>query len=33
MGGGGTVYARAGRNVDLAGFGFRCVVNHPEPIN
>ena len=33
FGGGGTVFARGGRPVDFAGMGFRCVINHPEPIN
>lgn len=33
MGGGGTVFARAGRGIDAPGNGFRCVVNSPEPIN
>ncbi|OJT01017.1 formylglycine-generating enzyme family protein [Marinobacter nauticus] len=33
FGGGGTVFARGGRSVDFAGMGFRCVINHPEPIN
>jgi len=33
MGGGGTVFARAGRHIDTPGNGFRCVVNSPEPVN
>lgn len=33
FGGGGTVFARGGRSVDFSGMGFRCVINHPEPIN
>ncbi|NWN91144.1 SUMF1/EgtB/PvdO family nonheme iron enzyme [Marinobacter adhaerens] len=33
MGGGGTVFARAGAHIESAGNGFRCVVNSPEPIN
>jgi len=33
FGGGATVFARGGRSVDFAGMGFRCVINHPEPIN
>lgn len=32
-GGSGTVFARAGRSIDSPGNGFRCVVNHPEPVN
>lgn len=32
-GGGGTVFARSGVHVEAPGTGFRCVVNHPEPIN
>lgn len=33
MGGAGTVFMRAGEPVSASGTGFRCVVNHPEPIN
>lgn len=33
FGGGGTVFARSGVDVEAPGTGFRCVVNHPEPIN
>ncbi len=33
IGGGGTVFARAGRHIDRSGNGFRCVVNSPEPVN
>ena len=33
MGGGGTVFARAGRHIDTPGNGFRCVVNSPEPVS
>ncbi|MBD3640437.1 MAG: SUMF1/EgtB/PvdO family nonheme iron enzyme [Marinobacter sp.] len=33
FGGGGTVFARSGGSVDSGSIGFRCVVNHPEPIN
>lgn len=33
MGGGGTVFARAGRDVDSSGHGFRCVVNSPKPLH
>lgn len=33
MGGGGTVFARAGRHIDTSGNGFRCVVNSPEKVN
>ena len=33
IGGGGTVFARAGRHIDSSGNGFRCVVNSPEPVN
>ena len=33
FGGGGTVFARAPVQIESGGIGFRCVVNHPEPIN
>ncbi len=33
MAGAGTVFMRAGEHVSASGTGFRCVVNHPEPIN
>jgi len=33
FGGGGTVFARSGVDVDAPGTGFRCAVNHPEPVN
>lgn len=33
FGGGDTVFARSGGAVDSGSIGFRCVVNHPEPIN
>jgi len=33
FGGGDTVFARSGGSVDSGSIGFRCVVNHPEPIN
>jgi formylglycine-generating enzyme required for sulfatase activity len=33
FGGGGTVFARSGVPIDSGGMGFRCVVNHPKPIN
>lgn len=33
MGGGGTVFARAGAHIESSGNGFRCVVNSPEPVN
>src|SRR5690554_3479204 len=32
-GGSGTVFARAGISIDSLGNGFRCVVNHPKPVN
>lgn len=33
FGGGDTVFARSGVSIDSGSIGFRCVVNHPEPIN
>ncbi|WP_241264758.1 formylglycine-generating enzyme family protein [Marinobacter daepoensis] len=33
LGGSATVYARMGRELDNYLYGFRCVVNQPEPIN
>ncbi|PPI83782.1 hypothetical protein KEHDKFFH_12045 [Marinobacter maroccanus] len=33
VGGNATVFARYGVPVSASGNGFRCVVNHPEPIN
>ncbi len=33
FGGGGTVFARSGVDIDSPGTGFRCVVNHADPIN
>jgi len=33
FGGGDTVFARSGGAVESGSIGFRCVVNHPEPIN
>jgi len=33
LGGNATVFARSGVPVSASGNGFRCVVNHPEPIN
>lgn len=33
LGGSATVYARMGRELDYYLYGFRCVVNQPEPVN
>lgn len=33
FGGGGTVFVRSGVDVTAPGTGFRCAVNHPEPVN
>ena len=33
VGGNATVFARSGVPVSAGGNGFRCVVNHPKPIN
>lgn len=33
FGGGDTVFSRSGGLVSSGSVGFRCVVNHPEPIN
>ena len=33
FGGGDTVFARSAGAVDSGSIGFRCVVNHPKPIN
>ncbi|MFO7528443.1 MAG: SUMF1/EgtB/PvdO family nonheme iron enzyme [Marinobacter sp.] len=33
VGGNATVFARSGVPVSAGGTGFRCVVNHPEPVN
>lgn len=33
FGGGDTVFARSGGAVESGSIGFRCVVNHPAPIN
>ena|SRR5690554_499257 len=33
IGGTGTLFTRAGESITSGGNGFRCVVNHPEPVN